>query len=692
MTLKLVKLKFNNRLLFLLIPLVLVFLLLIRKEIIHYFFMWNHDPSYAYLINGLNIANGTFSIGHYDHPGTPLQILIAIVLKVVFWITGEGDITTHVLDNTEFYLSCISYFLIGINAIAIYFIGNLYFKATKSVHLAILIQCSPFLSKHCILFMPMVMTEALFPLLLLLIITVTFIYIEKPTEKSGIKILSLGIIAGVAFATKISVVLILLLPLFIIRPFLNKLKYLSYALITFFVTTLPIIQHYHKFTIWIKNLITHSGRFGSGSNTIIDSHIYLENLKQTFTTQWVFTFLILMFFVFQIIFWINCRKLKNKSYLNTYSIINLLIVFNILLVAKHYSFHYLIPVQLLFVPQIILILRMVGEYKWMKDLVKSPKLISHIVLILFILFLIFYNLPKPLNKERYQTSGLESIDFISKNLSNKPVIIEIPQRTSIPFIEVGLFFGSTYAGEIRNTYFDYFYHKFPHSYFYNASLERIYNWKGEITSIDLSETYDTIYYYTNAKTASGGNLLAQEFIKDSLLVYYNDKTGDRIYKLVIDNRYSKSFMLFSARCDMEMIHQDSIHFVTNDSLRFFSNIHMRNSDKSYSGNYSVKFNPSDLYGPLTNIKVHTGDIIKLSFYRYPEKSNAVLVASLQNSSAFYKAANMGRNVTDNWERVELNFIVPKTINDSVLKVYAFVPGNEETFIDDFEIKHWIKQE
>ena len=48
------------------------------------------DPDYVYFCTGLNMAEGHFKVAHIDHPGTPLQVITALVFRLVWWFRGEG--------------------------------------------------------------------------------------------------------------------------------------------------------------------------------------------------------------------------------------------------------------------------------------------------------------------------------------------------------------------------------------------------------------------------------------------------------------------------------------------------------------------------------------------------------------------------------------------------------------------------
>ena len=57
------------------------------------FSFWENraDPEYAYLFNGLNLANEYGNVGHFDHPGTTSQVFNAFVIKFSYILSNSKD-------------------------------------------------------------------------------------------------------------------------------------------------------------------------------------------------------------------------------------------------------------------------------------------------------------------------------------------------------------------------------------------------------------------------------------------------------------------------------------------------------------------------------------------------------------------------------------------------------------------------
>ena len=61
------------------------------------------DPTYPYVLNSLLVAEGR-PPEQATHPGTPLQVLGAVVLRAAHGLSGSGlDLRRHVLTDPEYF-------------------------------------------------------------------------------------------------------------------------------------------------------------------------------------------------------------------------------------------------------------------------------------------------------------------------------------------------------------------------------------------------------------------------------------------------------------------------------------------------------------------------------------------------------------------------------------------------------------
>jgi hypothetical protein len=111
--------------------------------------MVSADPAYVYLFNGLSILSGV-GPGHVDHPGTPVQLLVAFVILIKSTLTGSdlSEAIKAALINPEASIATVSVFLLAGNALATWFLGFRIMRATGSIALAVGAQTGPMYLGH----------------------------------------------------------------------------------------------------------------------------------------------------------------------------------------------------------------------------------------------------------------------------------------------------------------------------------------------------------------------------------------------------------------------------------------------------------------------------------------------------------------------------------------------------------------
>ncbi|MGD0712213.1 MAG: hypothetical protein ABR968_13650, partial [Bacteroidales bacterium] len=94
----------------------------------------------------MHLAQFTLKVWHVDHPGTPIQFLAAIVIRVVHLFHGNGPLIKDVMQNSALYTKAINVTIFSLNGISLFFLGNAAYKYTKSFIQSIFIQTTPFAS------------------------------------------------------------------------------------------------------------------------------------------------------------------------------------------------------------------------------------------------------------------------------------------------------------------------------------------------------------------------------------------------------------------------------------------------------------------------------------------------------------------------------------------------------------------
>jgi hypothetical protein len=231
-------------------------------------FYWtgNQDPDYAYLGNSLKLAMFQ-APSHTDHPGTPLQMIGAVLIRVWHLFRGGGsDLAIDVLSHPETYLYVIHTGLVILTAVSILFLGLETFKICRNLPLAMVIQSSPFvmIGAHLVAEPSRVSPDVLVFLFsqFLSLLLVQWLFQKEVGESKQWQI-NLGIIFGLGMASKITFLPMIWFFL-LIKGTKQKIIALLVAIATFFIATLPIISQYPRMLGWYSALATHTGPYKTG--------------------------------------------------------------------------------------------------------------------------------------------------------------------------------------------------------------------------------------------------------------------------------------------------------------------------------------------------------------------------------------------------------------------------------------------
>jgi hypothetical protein len=326
------------------IPLfLLVLAILIRSQSGPYWLGTNSDPEYVYLLNSLNIATG-YAPGYFSHPGTPLQILGAPVLEITALFRHPKSLVDDVLINPEIYLNSLNYFLLTLLVLTVFSCGILVYRLTGSLIPALLLQVAPFLSSIPLLVMHRVSPE---PLLLIIGFWFSYLllYFFITQKTAGIKAVFLfSLLTGFSAALKINSLPLAVIPLILLSK-KNVFRYLVLSFTFFIIFTLPAVSLYPQMFVWFKNMVIHTGNYGTGAAGFVSLPLFLNNLSNILLTQ---PFLLLILLVNLILL---IRFYKPRLALNWYKYIfgiTLYFVLQLLLISKHFNFRYLVPPASLF--------------------------------------------------------------------------------------------------------------------------------------------------------------------------------------------------------------------------------------------------------------------------------------------------------------------------------------------------------
>jgi hypothetical protein len=258
----------------------------------------NSDPEYPYLLNSLNVAEGQ-AVGHFDHPGTPVQVTGGLLLKLFHLRRPATPLAGDVLTNPERYLNLMNKTLLAAMAICLFLLGMSTLMLTKDKRFSFLLQASPFFSATLIFSAVRWDPEPfLFSICLAFIIVLVSFRAAQPNESLRKYALLFSVLCGLGIATKITFLPVVLVPL-ITLPSSLRLRFLFLTGLFCVVFTLPIAFAYGQMFRFFGQIAVGTGLYGSGSQTVLDPWAVLENLAALHLTETVF-FIVLYLGIFTI--------------------------------------------------------------------------------------------------------------------------------------------------------------------------------------------------------------------------------------------------------------------------------------------------------------------------------------------------------------------------------------------------------
>jgi len=173
------------------------------------------DIGYTYLFNGINALVGA-PVGMLIHPGITVTLFDAAGIRLLYTISGSGDLPRHVIDNAELYQRFLNYSVSLIGAIALYGLGAMTPRGTRSVRLALSIQLVFLVPSAVILYMnSFAVPEAFQMICAMLLVGLTLRHAECGWQDARGCAWYAGLtaaICGFALATKFTSAPLLLLP------------------------------------------------------------------------------------------------------------------------------------------------------------------------------------------------------------------------------------------------------------------------------------------------------------------------------------------------------------------------------------------------------------------------------------------------------------------------------------------------
>ena len=319
-----------------------------------HWFYFNSDPDYFYLCDSITVAQ--FKVPDCVlHPGTPVTVLGAFVMRIVNLFIGKRPFIEDVLAQPERYLfwmnAALLYPLAGLSLYS----GWRVMRSSGCYLPAFLLQLAPFLSFTVMDSLatfkpePMQVWASLLLGMWLIVDACTPVSGEE-TEDSQRQLkrraIGYGVLVGFGLAVKFTSIPYGLLPLLVL-PFTRKV-WITYGVAcigSFLFFVLPALPRWKWF---YKNLVlvsSHSGLYGAGEEAKFDLNLYYTNSKQLLLEEpWFACVLgvsilaaLVGFFVFK------NRSAERSRALHFLAALTCIEIIHVILTAKQPAVRYLVP-------------------------------------------------------------------------------------------------------------------------------------------------------------------------------------------------------------------------------------------------------------------------------------------------------------------------------------------------------------
>ncbi len=329
---------------------------------------YGQDPAYQYLFAGVDILLGN-APAHNDHPGTPLQSLIALTISVVWYVRHligglEQDMFVSVLATPELYLKSVSVVVVFLNTLAIFYLGKRIYQVTQNYIAAVVCQMAPLVF---VLVSPNILYPA--PESLLWCVSLCLLGVLAPAllgASSKISVVNWkmavlsGVFCGLGLAVKVTFLPLLGL-LLILRKW--RLMLLSGVVMAaaWLIGVLPIYSRLGKMFDWFYQVMNHTGLHGEGQNTVFNVSQFVANFAYVRTMFPILDTAVWLMVVVSV--WgviqraILFKRSSNESEVNrplrsntdagawlTPFVLTLVVIAQAIMVAKHPGPTYMIPV------------------------------------------------------------------------------------------------------------------------------------------------------------------------------------------------------------------------------------------------------------------------------------------------------------------------------------------------------------
>lgn len=648
------------------------------------------DPEYAYLLNGINIAN-LKSVGHTDNPGTPVQMYSAAVLRVAHLLdfSEKAELQTAVMKNPDYYVELERKISVIINALMMLALGVAAFHFLKNMWLGLILQVTPFLSSNLLEHAwTKVSPEPVLVFTTMIFIIVLLTYYSGNNRHNRWYPWIFGAVVGFGLATKATFLPLVIIPFILLEGWKSKWIYLASIIPAFIVFTAPAIPQYPHMAKWFLGLSTHTGTYGQGNAGIIDPLQYFSDLAAIFENNLALTLVVLAATISLFLIFLKGgfrNQIRQNPELKIVIALLAAQVLGILMVAKHYhANHYLIPVISLSGTMLVFILL----YLRKDTAAQKPFITNRLPLITFGLMTLgsLANIPYLQEADQgYIITNEEYTKVMAQLDKDYPGYVKAYYYPVSINPYSALRWGSVYSRQYNLPVMQKLY---PEGIFYDTRINAFQFWEAVIPADEMINEFGSKILLVGGpmtpeekqKVLNGGLSLKNVYFGRTQAVYEVDTANSPMFKGMVS-----SPPLWTYECNADTLSADKKFFIQQGKK--WVNSWNESGDAARSGNQSVKLTRDNIYAMEHHIdSVSPGQQYRISAWRKGGGTKAFIVACSPEKGGFYQQSADYMKIDDQgWEQVTLNVTIPDDFKGNTLKIYLWNDSGKTVFFDDFSI-------
>jgi 3-hydroxymyristoyl/3-hydroxydecanoyl-(acyl carrier protein) dehydratase len=673
---------------------------IIQHPVQHY---TGSDPAYAYLLNGLTLAEGSSDIGHTDNPGTTVQAFTAVVIRAVYLFRSAESVADDVIAHPELYIKAAQIAILLMNVLLVFWLGIVVLKKSgDNWWLTLFAQMLLFFSQYLIIYHSLLMPESFLIAggIVFTAICIHYLYEESFTPRKLMHYgIGFGIVTAFMCVSKFPAIVLVLIPLIALPGNKFKLIYLLSTAVSAVVFILPARENISNFFSFLFRMLTHKGTYGSGEEGFADGQQYLNNLNGHFQVNPVYFGVLFIGILLIVVGLIRFQKifLPNQYKFRLLAGIILAMLLNIAMASKQFAWHYLISTQIsigVLIIVIVFILKSVIHFEKLNASFLKTRFALGIFVVIIPLFLL--SIHRPFYKFVFHLQDHSDQVVPAFDSFGKLPTVYASRYCNGPSPVCGFDFGFAFSGDIRSYYAEIINKFYPNSWFFNFG-NSTYNSFGQAATLkELAARFPKFLFYINRSDSAEG--LAQirllENFKDSSgnyvvckSIYYHPVTHEQIWEITSDTARANSpkKVLAKINCDFETIRGDSVFTSTVDVV-YVGNTNLKTTAKARSGKLSLALNGKDQYGGGVRLPVAKGMQYEISVWCTGNTAKRAIV--VQGEGIYAQGTVPQKTDSNGWKLLSASFTVPQDYPKEYVNLFFWnFSGNDDpVYWDDLEIK------